>query len=180
MTSKKINNLSIQELHQRWRDHIEWIGEEVNYMVGHRIRYRLIEKWLFRPLFRRWVNRHLQAFGWISGLWFTEGLMSVRRQLDGQYGSISLKHLLHEIEGHPEVPLGLSASEVTADRLALEQACAGALEFAQRQVAHRVPWDDHFDVFLLFLDRYLYQSSKTPIRADAVPSSLSANRMAAT
>ena len=113
-------------------------------MAGHRIRYRLIEKWLFRSPYRRWVNRHLQAYGWISQLWLTEGLMSVRRQLDDQHGSISLKHLLHEIERRPEVPLALKTSDVAADRQALEQACSGALMFAQRQLAHRAAWDDPF------------------------------------
>jgi len=137
-------HLSAEEFHRRWRDHIEWVGEEVNYMAGHRARYQLIQKWLVRPRSRRWTNRHLQAYGWISKLWSTEGLMSVRRELDTQHGAISLTHLLHEIERHPEVPLGLSTAEVAADRQALHQASAGALMFAQRQLAHRVPWDDPF------------------------------------
>jgi hypothetical protein len=53
-------------------------------------------------------------------------------------------HLLHEIERRPEVPIRLSTAEITADRQALHHACAGTLMFAQRQVAHRVPWDDPF------------------------------------
>jgi len=117
-------------------------------MDGHRIRYGLIHKWLFfPPRSRTWFNRHMQAYGWISKLWLTEGLMSVRRQLDDQHRSISLKNLLHEIESRPDVPLAVSTSEVKADRCALHDACAPALAYAQRQLAHRVPWDDPFVSF---------------------------------
>ena len=123
-------------------------------MAGHRIRYRLIEKWLVRSTSRRWANRHLQAYGWISKLWLTEGLMSVRRQLDDQHGSISLKHLMHEIERRPDAHVGLNVSEVAADRRGLQDACAGALAFAQRQLAHRAPWDDPF-VSMTALDQAL-------------------------
>jgi hypothetical protein len=144
MSSEKITDLSSEQVHQRWRNHIEWIAEEAIYMNGHRVRYRLIHRWLFRPHWRIWSNRHLQAFGWISKLWLTEGLMSVRRQLDEQHGSVSLKHLLYEIESRPDVPLGVSKSQVAADRQILQKACAPALVFAQRQLAHRTPWDDPF------------------------------------
>lgn len=113
-------------------------------MAGHRTRYRAIEKWLVRSRSHQWVNRHLQAYGWISKLWLTEGLMSIRRQMDDQHGSISLKQLLHEIESRSDVPLGLNRSEVAADREGLQDACASALAFAQRQLAHRTPWDDAF------------------------------------
>jgi hypothetical protein len=154
MASRKVRTLPADELHQRWHEHIEWIAEEANYMDGHRIRYRLIHKWLLRPRSRAWTNRHLQAYGWISKLWLTEGLMSVRRQLDDQHGSISLKHLLYEIESRPEVPLGAITSEVAADRRALQDACAPALVYAQRQLAHRVPWDDPF-VSMSALDKAL-------------------------
>jgi hypothetical protein len=47
---------------------------------------------------RRVLNRSRQAFGWISKLWLTEGLMYVRRELDDQHGAITINHLLHEVE----------------------------------------------------------------------------------
>ena len=144
MASKQTAKLSIEQLGERWRDHIDWIGEETNYITGHRTRYRLVRDWLVRPRSRRWSNRHLQAYGWISRLWLTEGLMSVRRQLDDQHGSVSLTQLLHEIESRPEALPGVAAEEVSADRQALQTTCAPALTFAQRQLAHRVPWDDAF------------------------------------
>ena len=68
--------------------------------------------------------------------------MSVRRQLDNQHGSISLIQLLYEFEARPKVSLALKTSDVTTDRLAFERYCEGALIYAQRQLAHRVPWDD--------------------------------------
>jgi len=144
MASKRIASLSIDQLRERWRDHIEWISEEASYMAEHRTRYRFVQNWLFRPRSRAWVNRHLQAYGWIGILWLTAGLMSVRRQLDDQYGSISLSPLLHEIESRSEALPGAVAAEVSADRQALQKACAPALTFAHRQLAHRVPWDDPF------------------------------------
>lgn len=68
--------------------------------------------------------------------------MSVRRQLDAQYGSVSLTHLLHEIESRPDIDIGISSTEVVSDRQAIQRDCAQALMFAQRQLAHRAPWTD--------------------------------------
>src|SRR5690349_10651098 len=62
MASKPISKLSDEELRDRWRSHIEWIGDEVNHISRHRIRYRLIEKWLFRSNNHGWFNRHLQVW----------------------------------------------------------------------------------------------------------------------
>ncbi len=143
MVTKKIADLPRDEVLHRWREQIEGIGLESNYITGHQIRYRLVERWLSRRRSAAWLNRHLQAFGWISRLWVTETLMSVRRQLDDQHQTISLKQLLHEIEARPGV-IDVTAIEVAEDRETLVRLSRSALEFGHRQVAHSVPWQDAF------------------------------------
>ena len=136
--------MSTSELRELWEERIGWIAEEANYMAVHRYRFQYVERWLFRRRQRRIVNRSLQAFGWITKLWFTEGMMYVRRELDDQHGVINLNHLLHEIEARPDAIAGISPKDIAADQKHLRETCTETLSFAQQQLAHRAPMDDPF------------------------------------
>lgn len=143
MPFKNLNQQNVRDVLDRWRSDIAFIAEEANFMAIDRIRYRAIDQWLVgRPPYRTRAHRNSLALGWIAKLWMTEGLMYVRRELDEQYGVVNLKRLLHEIEKRPEVLGTILPSEAAADRRTLERECRGALQFAQRQLAHRARWDD--------------------------------------
>jgi hypothetical protein len=138
MSSKHIRDMAVAELQERWRSNIEYIAAEANDLAVHLKRYETVSGWLWQRPHRRWVNRHLLAFGWISMLWVEFAMMYVRRELDDQSGVVSLGQLFREMESRPDaLPASFSVDTVKADRIALKKQCEGVIAFAHRTIAHR-------------------------------------------
>ncbi len=144
MPRRPVRELSVDELREKWASDLRHIAEHTNYMAIHRIRYRMVERWLMGPppRSRRLINRNLQAWGWIESLWKPVGLMHIRREMDGQPRTICLMTLLRELEARPDAVTNISTVEVVADRAALQEVCSGSLSYAHQQIAHRTATDE--------------------------------------
>lgn len=89
------------DLYARWRGIIERIYRETVYIFSTRDRFREVEK-----LFAENPRLHktgAHVYEWLFGMWGRDALMGVRRELDGQGGTVNLCHLLHEIKARPDV-----------------------------------------------------------------------------
>jgi len=129
----------------RFRDWVTYIGA---------IRQESIELFWNRKLFRavrlmfrtnlELDDRGRHVWEWIAGMYARDAAMLVRRELDKQSGVVNLRHLLHDIEAHPDVlrshsqALDLpSATDVRRDRESLEAHTGRVREYAERLLAHR-------------------------------------------
>lgn len=137
-----------------WSREIEAIYLETINIFWNRKLFRAV-----RSMFE--TNEELASTGhhvwqWIAGMYARDASMLIRRELDKQHGVINLRHLLHDIEKHPQVFEKHSkarrrptSEDVRRDREELEAATAKVRHYAERLLAHRTPvteivvsWDD--------------------------------------